>query len=159
MSNLSKEEVDRLIKLDKIIYEDIVWQHSHKKVYKFAVEIDIGENYELKLVGTANFLVDKYSYVLLIDGERVRAIDIGEDHHNPDCYYTGEYHFHNSWDEKNKVRYAVALEYKHMTNLEKCLRIFLKECNIILTGNIIWPTDCQMEVLIYGGMSRDKTSD
>lgn len=149
MSDLTREEVEKLIKIDKIIYEDIVWQLSHRKSYKFEVQILIEENYDVKLIGTANFLVDKYSYILLVDGTRVRAIDIGQDHHNPDCHNTGKCHYHKNWNEKDQMNYAKPLEIRGKYDLEHYLRFFLKECNITLAGNIVWPKDCQMEVLFY----------
>jgi hypothetical protein len=37
---------------------------------------------------------------------RIFAIDLGDDHHNPDCVMTGDPHRHNQWSVRHGSRFA-----------------------------------------------------
>lgn len=72
----------------KRIEGDIVWQEDedHSPCQEFRAEIQSWSGWPLFVRGSYNPLIPALSYVLLLKTTgRVYGLDLGKDHHNPQC--------------------------------------------------------------------------
>jgi hypothetical protein len=99
---LSQEEFDKIINDNsKGIEGDIVWDddEDHSPSVEFRAELVSDAGYPLFVKGSYNPLTEKLTYALIHRGVgRVYALDLGQDHRNPDGQLVGEKHKHR-WDE------------------------------------------------------------
>jgi hypothetical protein len=80
---------------------DIRWREDedHSPAVEFRAEVRSTAGYPLFVVGRLNRLSETLSYVLVHKGAgRVYGLDLGADHHNPDCNFVGAKHKHR-WME------------------------------------------------------------
>ena len=99
---ISSQEFETILADDsKIVSDDIVWSededHSPAREFRAVVHSDAG--WPLFIVGRFNSFAGTLSLALIHRGAgRIYALDLGADHHNPDCNRVGEKHKH-SWQE------------------------------------------------------------
>lgn len=92
----------------KRIDADIIWledeDHSHS--VEFRAEVESNAGWPLFVRGSYNPLIPALTYVLILKtAGRVYALDLGKDHHNPQCEQVGEKHKH-SWTEQFRDKEA-----------------------------------------------------
>ena len=110
---ISQQEFETILDDDtKSIVEDIKWtedeDHSPARVFRVNVESEAG--YPLFLIGRYNYLTGTLSYALVHrSAGRIYALDLGADHHNPDCNRIGEKHKHR-WQEGFRDKQAYVPE-------------------------------------------------
>lgn len=92
----------------KRIDVDITWleDEDHSPSVEFRVEVESDAGWPLFVRGSYNSLIPALSYVLILKTEgRVYALDLGKDHHNPQCDQVGEKHKH-TWTEQFRDKAA-----------------------------------------------------
>lgn len=92
----------------KRIDSDIKWQEDedHSPCVDFRAEVQSGAGWPLFVRGSHNPLIPALSYVLILKtAGRVYALDLGKDHHNPECDQVGEKHKHK-WTEQFRDKQA-----------------------------------------------------
>jgi len=85
----------------KVIVGDIRWadDEDHSPSVEFRVEVDSETGHPIFIRGSYNALAQTLTYALIHRGSgRIYALDLGKDHHNPDCQNVGERHKHR-WRE------------------------------------------------------------
>ncbi|MCS7288612.1 MAG: hypothetical protein NZ699_05705 [Roseiflexus sp.] len=96
-----KEFQDILDNETKRIEGDIAWQNDedHSPSVEFRAEVISNVGWPLMVRGSYNPLIPALSYVLIHKSfGRIYGLDIGKDHHNPQCNQVGEKHKHR-WTE------------------------------------------------------------
>lgn len=92
----------------KRIEGDIAWceDEDHSPAVEFRVEVLSGTGWPLFVRGSYNRLAGALTYALILKTEgRIYALDLGKDHHNPQCTSTGEIHKHR-WTEQFRDKEA-----------------------------------------------------
>jgi len=85
----------------KRIDGDIDWREDedHSPSVEFRAEISSTAGWPLFVRGSYNPLIPALSYTIILKSEgRVYGLDLGKDHHNPQCNQVGEKHKHK-WNE------------------------------------------------------------
>lgn len=85
----------------KVIVGDIRWadDEDHSPSVEFRAEVDSETGHPIFIRGSYNALAQTLTYALIHRGSgRIYALDLGKDHHNPDCQNVGERHKHR-WRE------------------------------------------------------------
>ena len=87
----------------KRIQDDIAWRededHSPAAV-EFRVEIESMNGWPLVVKGYYNSVAGTLSYTIILKTTgRIYGLDLGKDHHNPQCQQVGEPHKHQ-WSEQ-----------------------------------------------------------
>jgi hypothetical protein len=87
---------------------DIVWKEDddHSPSVEFLAEIHSDNGWPIFVRGSYNGLIPALSYMIILktDG-RIYGLDVGKDHHNPQCNQVGEKHKHR-WTEKFRDKEA-----------------------------------------------------
>ena len=110
---ITQQEFEGILADDtKEISLDLIWRededHSPAREFRVAVESEAG--YPLFVVGRYNSVAGTLSYVLVHSAAgRIYALDLGADHHNPDCNRVGEKHKHR-WTEGFRDKQAYVPE-------------------------------------------------
>ena len=110
---ISQHDFDHILADDtKEITQDLAWHedddHSPAREFRSAVTSEAG--YPLFVVGRYNARAGTLSYALIHRGAgRIYALDLGADHHNPDCKRVGEKHKHQ-WTEGFRDKQAYVPE-------------------------------------------------
>ena len=81
----------------KTIEGDIIWtdDEDHSPSVEFRAAVTSEPGYPLFVKGTYNRLALSLSFALIHRGVgRIYGLDLGKEHHNPDCNYVGEKHKH-----------------------------------------------------------------
>jgi len=94
--------------LSKRIDGDIAWREDedHSPAVEFQVEVKSDAGWPLFVRGSYNPLIPALSYVMILKtAGRVYALDMGKDHHNPQCDQVGEKHKHR-WTEQFRDKEA-----------------------------------------------------
>jgi hypothetical protein len=92
----------------KRIQGDIAWSEDddHSPSVEFRAEVQSDPGYPIFVRGSYNRILGTLSYALIHRGSgRVYALDMGKDHHNPDCQHVGERHKHR-WNESLRDKEA-----------------------------------------------------
>ncbi len=92
----------------KHIEQDIHWleDEDHSPSLEFRADILSDAEHTLFIHGSYNPLAQKLTYALIHKAHgRIYALDMGQDHHNPEGDYTGEIHKHR-WDEQVRDKRA-----------------------------------------------------
>ncbi|MBK1621676.1 hypothetical protein CKO42_25455 [Lamprobacter modestohalophilus] len=97
-----------LVDQTKEIVGDIRWttDEDHSHCVEFRMEVSSAGGWPLFIKGTYNPLIPALSYSLILktDG-RIYGLDLGKDHHNPQCNQVGECHKHR-WTEQGRDKEA-----------------------------------------------------
>lgn len=92
----------------KRIDGDIAWQEDedHSPSVEFRAEVQSDAGWPLFVRGSYNRLIPALSYVVILKTEgRVYGLDLGKEHHNPQCDQVGETHKHH-WKEEFRDKEA-----------------------------------------------------
>jgi hypothetical protein len=132
----------------KRIDGDISWStdEDHSPAVEFRVDVLFPELGLLSIKGSFNQLAQKLSYVLIHRGVgRIYALDLGSDHHNPDCHNVGEKHKHR-WSEKLRDKEAyVPEDITEPASEPVAVWIqFCEEAGIVHNGKMLPPPPKQM---------------
>lgn len=103
-----KEFQDILNDPTKRIDGDIIWQNDedHSPSVEFRTEVLSDAGWPLIVRGSYNPLIPALSYVLIHKSfGRIYGLDMGKDHHNPQCNLVGEKHKHR-WTERFRDKEA-----------------------------------------------------
>jgi hypothetical protein len=106
---LNTSEFDAILKdSTKQILGDIQWttDEDHSHCVEFRAEVASAGGWPLFVKGPYNPLIPALSYSLILktDG-RIYGLDLGKDHHNPQCNQVGECHKHR-WSEQFRDKEA-----------------------------------------------------
>lgn len=124
----------------KKIDGDINWQadEDHSPCVEFRVEVVSAAGWPLFVRGSYNPLIGALSYALILKtAGRVYALDLGKDHHNPQCDRVGEKHKHR-WTERfrDKEAYVPADITADATEPVAVWQQFCQEARIIHMGQL-----------------------
>ena len=92
----------------KHIEEDLAWteDEDHSPAFEFRVNVDSTSGWPLFVKGRYNAAAGTLNYALILKTEgRIYALDLGKDHHNPQCHQVGEMHKH-SWSQRYRDKEA-----------------------------------------------------
>ena len=110
---INQQEFETVLADDtKEITQDLVWDEDedHSPAREFRAEVTSEAGYPLFVVGRYNSRAGTLSYALIHRGAgRIYALDLGADHHNPDCNRLGEKHKHR-WAEGFREKQAYVPE-------------------------------------------------
>ncbi|MBK5940046.1 DUF6978 family protein [Halochromatium roseum] len=99
---LNSAEFDSILNdQTKQILGDIRWttDEDHSHCVEFRMEVSSAGGWPLFIKGTYNPLIPALSYSLILKSDgRIYGLDLGKDHHNPQCSQVGECHKHR-WTE------------------------------------------------------------
>jgi len=100
--SLTQNEFNAILSdVTKRVVEDISWSEDedHSPGVEFRARVDSDAGYPLFVCGSYNAQVRALTFVLIhrVAG-RIYGLDLGKEHHNPDCHNVGEKHKH-SWNE------------------------------------------------------------
>ncbi len=108
---MTQNEFEVLIEdAGKRIVDDIYWEEDedHSPSVEFRAEVESDTGYPIFIRGSYNMIARTLTFALIHRGSgRIYALDLGKDHHNPNCQYVGEKHKHR-WNEvvRDKDAYA-----------------------------------------------------
>jgi len=92
----------------KEIVGDIRWaeDEDHSPSVEFRAEIVSQAGYPLFVRGSFNPLAQTLTFAMIhASSRRIYALDLGKDHHNPDCRNVGEKHKHR-WTDRFRDKHA-----------------------------------------------------
>jgi hypothetical protein len=96
----------------KRIDGEILWleDEDHSPSVEFRAEVQSDVGWPLFVRGSYNPLIPALSYMLILKtAGRVYGLDLGKDHHNPQCQQVGEKHKHR-WAEEFRDKEAYVPE-------------------------------------------------
>lgn len=105
---LTNAEFAAILEDAKRIEGDIGWSADEDRSPSliFRAEIESAGGWPLFVQGRYNQLARTLTYALILKSEgRIYALDMGRDHHNPQCNQTGKKHMHR-WSERYKDKEA-----------------------------------------------------
>ena len=110
---ISQQEFDTILNDEtKRIDEDIAWgkDEDHSPALEFRTDISSEAGYPLFVVGRYNASAGTLSYAIIHKSAgRIYAVDLGADHHNPECNLAGEKHKHK-WNGEFRDKQAYVPE-------------------------------------------------
>ena len=86
----------------KRVRGDVTWREDedHSPAREFRVEVESASGWPLFVKGRYNPAAGTLTYALILKtAGRIYALDLGKDHHNPQCEQVGEKHKHR-WSER-----------------------------------------------------------
>lgn len=86
----------------KRIQDDVVWKEDedHSPAWEFRAEVESTSGWPLFVKGRYSSMAGTLNYALILKtAGRIYALDLGKDHHNPQCEQVGEKHKHR-WSER-----------------------------------------------------------
>lgn len=92
----------------KRILDDMTWREDedHSPAWEFRVDVESSSGWPLFVKGRYNPAARTLTYALILKtAGRIYALDLGKDHHNPQCEHTGEKHKHR-WSERDGDKHA-----------------------------------------------------
>jgi len=133
----------------KRIEGDISWQEDedHSPCVEFRAEVLSDAGWPLFVRGSYNPLIPALSYVMILKPVgRVYALDLGKDHHNPQCEQVGEKHKHK-WNEQFRDKEAYVPEdiTARASDPDTAWRQFCDEANLSHDGTMATPQPVQRD--------------
>jgi len=127
----------------KKIDGDIVWQEDedHSPCAEFRIEVSSDAGWPLFVRGSYNPLIPALTYALILKTTgRIYALDLGKDHHNPQCNQVGEKHKHR-WTEQFRDKEAYVPEdiTCEASDPVGVWRQFCQEANLVHEGDMPVP--------------------
>jgi hypothetical protein len=134
----------------KVVTGDIIWQEDedHSPSVEFRVEVTSEAGYPLFVRGSYNPLIPAATFVVIHKGAgRIYALDLGKDHHNPDCVNVGDKHKHR-WKESVRDKEAYVPEDISAPASDPVLlwKEFCQEAKIRHEGTLLPPPPHQQEL-------------
>ena len=107
--SLTNAEFDSIIQdQSKRIEGNITWveDEDHSPAWIFRADVESAVGWPLFVQGRYNSLANTLTYVLILKTTgRIYGLDLGKDHHNPQCDQTGDKHKH-TWSERYRDKEA-----------------------------------------------------
>jgi hypothetical protein len=134
----------------KCIEGNIVWQEDedHSPSLEFRAEVYSDTGWPLFVRGSYNPLIDALSYVLILKTVgRIYGLDLGKDHHNPQCDQVGDHHKHR-WTQqfRDKEAYVPTDLTALPSDPVMCWQQFCAEANLKHNGTLAPPPLLQGEL-------------
>ena len=110
MSLTNTEFASILEDASKRIEGNIAWSddEDHSPAHEFRAEVGSGVGWPLFIRGRYNPAAGSLTYALILKSEgRIYGLDLGKEHHNPQCNQVGEKHKHR-WSERYRDKEAYA---------------------------------------------------
>jgi hypothetical protein len=127
----------------KEISGDIIWvtDEDHSHCVEFRAEVVSAGGWPLFVKGTYNPLIPALSFSLILKSEgRIYALDLGKDHHNPQCHQVGDCHKHRwSMEFRDKEAYKPEDITAPPDNPVEVWRQFCAEAAITHNGRMLAP--------------------
>ena len=148
---LSDTELDAILAdTSKRIAGDIAWSEDedHSPAMEFRVEVRSNAGWPLFVRGSINLHAATLTFALILKTEgRIYALDLGKDHHNPQCHQIGEKHKHR-WTERyrDKEAYVPADIQAPVSDPCAVWAEFCKEACIAHDGALASPPHRQQEL-------------
>ncbi len=135
----------------KRIVGDIFWaeDEDHSPSVEFRVDVESDAGYPIFIRGSYNASALTLTYALIHRGSgRIYALDLGKDHHNPDCPYVGEKHKHR-WNEvvRDKEAYVPADITASVSDPVAVWKQFCEEAKIQHAGKLQTPPQQQLDLI------------
>jgi len=148
---LSQTEFDTIMNdASKRVEGDLSWEEDedHSPSVEFRAEVRSDAGWPLFARGSYNPLIPALSFTLILKTEgRIYALDLGKEHHNPQCNHVGETHKHQ-WSER--FRDKEAYEPKDITapaaDPAAVWRQFCAEAGLTHQGKLHAPPPVQREL-------------
>ena len=86
----------------KRIQDDVTWREDedHSPAREFRVDVESANGWPIFVKGRYNESAGTLTYALILKtAGRIYGLDLGKDHHNPQCEQIGEKHKHR-WSER-----------------------------------------------------------
>lgn len=139
---INKQVADIIASIPKSILEPIEWKTDPNRggVYEFRVSIECDYPGRIFMKGSYNRKLDRFSFVIIYNGFRIKALDVGKTHtlrcpiHG--VKKVGNKHKH-SWQDCCKDKWAY--EPDDITTgapIHQVFEEFLRECNISYNGKL-----------------------
>jgi hypothetical protein len=119
---------------------DIAWSEDedHSPAFEFTAKIQLEAGWPLFIRGSCNRLAETLTFALILKSEgRIYALDLGKEHHNPQCTQVGEKHKHR-WAEafRDKEAYVPEDITASTSDPVAVWRQFCVEAGIVHEGNL-----------------------
>jgi len=152
MSLTNTEFTSILADTSKQIDGTISWSEDedHSPSLEFRVEVQSYAGWPLFIRGSYNRLAGALTYALILKSEgRIYALDLGKDHHNPECTQVGDKHKHR-WSEqfRDKEAYAPVDITAPVTDPVAVWAEFCTEAKINHNGHMEQPAPIQEELFL-----------
>ncbi|HXX69640.1 MAG TPA: hypothetical protein VEK07_20825 [Polyangiaceae bacterium] len=141
--DLDEATVSTILSESKTLSATVLKFERKGPYLKARVAVQSATGYDLAVEVTCNPVVGKISACLFVKGvkpgwARIYGVDVGDDHHNPDCQMAGDPHRHNRWSVVHGCRFASpAPEFTSVT--EEMVARFLQECSITTAVQVQLP--------------------
>ena len=105
-SQLSKHEYNSILSEPKSINGDIVWTRRADSLSVNRFSAPLVSEWPLLVHANFNPDVPTLSYLIVHKRHgRILGLDLGKEHHNPQCHMVGEKHLHE-WNEDHRDKVA-----------------------------------------------------
>lgn len=136
----------------KQIQGNISWSEDedHSPCVEFTTKVLSDAGWPLFVKGSCNRLAQTLSFALILKSEgRIYALDIGKDHHNPQCTQVGDTHKHR-WHEqfRDKEAYMPTDITAPVSDPQEVWRQFCTEAGMRHDGMLDKPPVIQGELLL-----------
>jgi len=136
----------------KRIEGDIAWSEDedHSPALEFTGKVLSDSGWPLFVRGSINSTAGCLTFALILKSEgRIYALDMGKDHHNPQCNQVGEKHKHR-WVEtfRDKEAYASDDITAAVSDPVSVWKQFCAEAGIIHDGRLAEPPVIQGELFL-----------
>lgn len=148
---LSNAEFDAILgDTSKEIVDEISWSEDedHSPAVEFRAEVRNDSGWPLFVRGSYNALAGTLTYALILKTEgRIYGLDMGKDHHNPQCDQVGDTHKHR-WTEqfRDKEAYVPGDITAPVTDPVAVWKQFCGESGILHSGVMHPPPQLQEEL-------------
>ena len=134
----------------KLIEGNITWveDEDHSPAWVFRANIESTAGWPLFVQGRYNPLARTLTYVLILKtAGRIYGLDLGKDHHNPQCNQIGEKYKH-TWSEQHRDKEAYEPDdiTAQVSDPVEVWQQFCKEAGIEHDGKLRKPPPMQMEM-------------
>lgn len=105
---LTDSEFTTILEDEKWIQDGITWSNYEDNAWAqvFRAEVKTDTGWPLFVQGWYNPKAQTLTYALILRTEgRIYGLDLGKDHHNPQCNQVGEKHKHK-WSEQHRDKEA-----------------------------------------------------
>ena len=136
----------------KRIEGDIAWteDEDHSPALEFTGKVLSSSGWPLFVRGSFNSVAGCLTFALILKSEgRIYALDMGKEHHNPQCTQVGEKHKHR-WTEalRDKEAYVPEDITSAVTDPVSVWKQFCAEAGIIHDGMLAEPPAMQGELFL-----------
>ena len=130
-SSLTDAEYEAIMNNEtKRIRDEIDWKEDedHSPAREFRATVYSDRGWPLEVHGRFNRQAKTLNYTLVLKSSgRIYGLDLGRDHHNPDCNQVGETHLHE-WSERYQDKKASVPDYVCAADVSDPVAVWKKFC-------------------------------